>query len=129
MSWSTSYRENGSDVVKHTFEWVSDASGNATIPSGFAVSGYITRVVIIPSGSAAPTTLYDLTMTDEDGVDVLAGRGANMSATATLSMCPGTPINDGTTASVVPVVVDSILTLNVANAGNAKAGTVVVYVR
>ena len=129
MVWSQNYRQNGSDIVKHTFEWVSDGSGNATIPSLVAISGYITRVVIVPSAVAAPTTLYDLTLTDENGVDALSGLGANMSASATLSTCPGTPINDGTTASVIPVIVDGILTLNVSNAGATKAGTVIVYVR
>ena len=129
MVWSQQYRQNGSDVVKHTFEWESDASGDATLPSDLGVSGYITRVVIIPSSDAAPTADYDLTLTDENGVDVLAGLGTDMSASATISICPGTPINDGTTASVIPVIVDGILTLNVSNAGDTKAGTVVVYVR
>jgi len=129
MAWSQVYRANGSDIVKHTFDWVSAADGTATLASGQAVSGKIERVVIIPSGSAAPTTLYDLTLTDVESVDTLAGQGANLSATVTLNICPGTPLKDGTTTSVIPMVVDGVLTLNVTNAGNAKAGSVVVYVR
>lgn len=129
MAWSQSYRQNGSDIVKHTFAWVSNASGAATVASTAVISGAIQRVVIIPSGTAAPTTLYDLTLTDSDSVDCLAGQGANMSATVTLNTCSGTPLKDGTTTSVIPMVVDSILTLNVTNAGDTKAGTVVVYVR
>ena len=129
MGWSQVYRANGSDVVKHTFTWTSAADGTATVASDQAVSGQILRVVIIPSASAAPTTLYDLTLTDPNSVDVLAGQGANMSATATLSTCPGTPLKDGTTTSVIPMVVDGILTLNVTNAGDTKAGTVILYVR
>ena len=129
MPWSQSYRQNGSDVVKHTFTWVSDSGGAATVASDIAISGQIVRVVIIPSGTAAPTTLYDMTLTDSNSVDVLAGQGANLSATVTANVCPGTPLKDGTTVSVVPMVVDSVLTLNITNAGNAKAGTVIVYVR
>jgi hypothetical protein len=129
MPWSQDYRENGTDVVKHTFDWVSAADGSATLPSGLAVSGQIQRIVIDPSGSAAPSTLYDLTLTDEDGVDVLAGQGANLSETTTTSFCPGTPLKDGTTTSTYPTVVDGILTLNITNAGDTKAGKVVVYVR
>lgn len=129
MSWSQSYRLNGSDIVKHTFDWVSDSSGNATIASTVPVSGVIHRVVIVPSASAAPTTLYDVTLTDAEGIDVLAGQGANLSETVASSVCPGTALKDGTTVSITPTIVDGILTINVANAGNTKAGKVVVYVR
>lgn len=117
MVWSQDYRVNGTDVVKHTFDWVSNVSGAATLPSTLAVSGQIQRVVIVPSA------------TDEDGLDVLAGQGANLSATVASSVCPGVPLKDGTTVGVVPVVVDSVLTLNITNAGDTKAGKVVVYVR
>lgn len=129
VGWSQAYRQNGTDLVEHTFEWLSDASGNATLPSWLAVSGQIERVVFIPSSSVAPTSLYDVTLTDEDGVDVLAGQGANLSATLKSSVKPGIPLKDGTTTSTVPTVVDGILTLNVSNAGDSKGGTVLVYVR
>lgn len=129
MVWSMNHRQNGSDVVKHTFDWVSAADGTATLPSGLAVSGKIERVVIVPSASAAPTTLYDATLTDANGIDVLAGQGANLSATVASSVCPGTPLKDGTTTSVTPTTVDGVLTLNISNAGDTKAGSVIVYVR
>ncbi len=129
MAWSQSYRQNGTDIVKHTFDWVSDGSGNATLASTVPVSGVIHRDVFVPSASAAPTTLYDVTLTDAEGIDVLAGQGANLSATLAASVCPGTPLKDGTTVNVAPTTVDGILTLNVTNAGSAKAGKVVVYVR
>ena len=127
MPWVQSYRQNGSDVVKHTFDFVADGAGAATVASTLPVSGEIQRVVIIP-GSPTPTALYDLTLTDSDGVDCLAGQGANVAA-GNINICPGTPLKDGTTVSVVPMVVDSVLTLNVTNAGAAGAGKVVVYVR
>lgn len=128
MGWSQSYRQNGSDVVKHTFEWESDVDGNATLASGLAVSGRIERVVFDP-GPVAPTADYDATLTDENGIDVLGGQGANLHTTNSSSVCPGVPLKDGTTTSVVPVVVDGILTLNVSAAGDTKSGKVVVYVR
>ena len=123
------YRRNGTDVVKHTFEWVSDADGNGTLVSGTAVSGQIERVVFIPSDVTAPTASYDVTLTDEDGIDVLSGQGVNLSETVASSVRPGTPLRDGTTVSVISTVVDGLLTLNVSNAGDSKAGRVVVYVR
>lgn len=129
MTWSQSYRRNGSDVVKHTFEWESDALGAAAVPSGLPVSGRIERVVFVPSAVTAPTAAYDVTLTDSDGIDVLAGEGANLSETTASHICPGLSITDGTTLGVTPIVVDGILTLNVTNAGNSKAGRVDVYVR
>lgn len=129
MPWSQNYRTNGTDVVKHTFSWVSDGSGNASVASGLPVSGAIERVVFIPSASAAPSALYDVTLLDENGIDVLSGRGADRAASGNVALCPGTPMSDGTTTSTTKVVVDGILTLNVANAGASKAGSVVVYVR
>lgn len=129
MGWSVANRRNGSDVVKHTFDWTSDGSGNATVPSGVPVSGTIERIVVVPSASAAPTNLYDVTLTDADSVDVMAGQGANLAASGNSHVCPGVPLKDGTTTGVVPVCVDSILTLNVSNAGASKSGKIVVYVR
>lgn len=140
MAWSMDYRKFGADIVKHVFEWTSDGSGNATLASGVlgsnglisqgaAVSGAIARVVFIPSATAAPTNLYDVTLTDADGVDVLSGQGANLSDTAAYSVCPGIPLKDGTTTSTILVIVNSVLTLNVSNAGASKSGKVVVYVR
>ena len=128
MGWSQSYRQNGSDVVKHTFEWTSDSGGAATIPSLVAVSGAIARVVFIPDANA-PTDNYDVTLTDSDGIDVLAGQGTDLDTAVASSVCPGIPLTDGTTTSVLLTVVDSILTLNVTNAGDSNAGKVVVYVR
>lgn len=128
MPWLQSYRQNGSDVVKHTFTFVADGSGNATVASGLPVSGEIKRVIIDP-GSPAPTALWDITLTDEDGYDVMAAQGANLDAALNAFICPGTPLKDGVTTSVVPMVVDSVLTLNVSNAGAGAQGKVVVYVR
>ena len=129
MPWLISYKKNGSDVVKQTFEWVSDGSGNASVVGGLLASGEIQRVVFVPSTTEAPTANYDITLTDANGVDVLAGQGANLAASGNTHVCPGLPLKDGTTTSVVPIVVDSILTLNVSNAGASKAGSVIVYLR
>lgn len=129
MGWSMDYRKYGADIVKHVFEWTSDGSGNATVVSEVGISGAIARVVFIPSASAAPTANYDATLTDADSVDVLSGQGTNLSDTVSYSVCPGIPLKDGTTTSTILVIVNSVLTLNITNAGAAKSGKVVVYVR
>lgn len=70
-----------------------------------------------------------MTLTDPDGINVLAGQGAGLVVPGNSHVCPGVPLKDGTTTSVVPIVVDGVLTLAVSGAGAAKSGTVVVYVR
>lgn len=106
--------------------WTSDASG---VVSGTTVhvEGVIERVVFVPgAGGVQPTDAYDLLLNDADGVDVLAGKGANLSQTNKTQVCPF--IGDGTTTNK-PVAVAGTLELVAANAGNAKSGTVVLYVR
>jgi hypothetical protein len=106
--------------------WTSDAAGAV---SGTLVhaSGELVRVVFIPgTGGVVPTTLYDVTIEDADGLDVLAGKGANLSEVNKTQIVP--LIGDGTTTQQ-RVALSSTLELKVANAGNAKQGTVVLYYR
>lgn len=109
------------------WDWTCDASGNVSgIPSTH-ISGVIERAVFAPgAGGAQPTDAYDVTLLDDDGLDVLAGRGTNLS-NATKSH--STPlIGDGTTTDQ-KVAIDGQLNLVVANAGNAKQGRVKLYYR
>lgn len=131
-------------VRKVKFAWTSDAAGavngiktdgtgSPTIVGVAAapafISGTIVGVTFIPSASAAPTALYDVTLKDDEGVDVLAGQGADLSATVTTRVKPGQSFKDGTTTSLDPIPIDDVLELVVTNAGNAKQGTVVLYLR
>jgi hypothetical protein len=116
------------DVVKYTWSWTSAADGTVSSASPYKISGEILRVVFNP-GATAPTTLYDITLTDENSMDVLAGQGGNLSEVNTTNVCPGVPLKDGTTTSTRPIAVHDTLTLNVTNAGDSKQGTVDVYVR
>ena len=106
-------------VKKITFAWTSTAGGAADAPTVATFSGKIEALVTIPDAVDAPTTLYDVTVTDADGVDVLAGAGANRSATATELVL----------ASSLGIVANDLLTVNITNAGAAKKGRVVVYLR
>lgn len=125
---TTRYRAADSDVVRITIDWTSHTDGTVTQAFPKAYSGIIERVVFNP-GATAPTDLYDVTITDDQGVDVLAGQGANLSTSATSHVKPGIPFKDGTTTSVAPVVIDDTLTLNITNAGSGKVGAIVVYLR
>lgn len=116
-------------VRKFSINWTSDASGDVSGTQTAYLSGVIARVAFVPgSGGSAPTNLYDVTLLDESGLDVLAGQGANLTTSAS-AVVPGVPLKDGTTTSVHPCHIDDKLELRVANAGNAKSGTVILYLR
>lgn len=110
-------------IKKIKIAWTSDASGNVNGGAALSTkvySGKIIAVQTVPSGGGtAPTTLYDLVLNDADGFDVLLGAGANRSATVTESVADAS----------LGAVVESTLELVVSNAGNAKQGTVYIFVR
>lgn len=113
-------------VLKVKFAWVSDASSGAVTSAStgnvtpFEVVGIPMRLTTVPSGGdTAPTADYDITIVDEDGVDILNGLGADRSATAT---------QNKTQLDGLIMFAATSLTLTVAAAGNSKAGTVYLYV-
>lgn len=81
-------------------------------------SGELVRFITDP-GATAPTAAYDVTILDEDGVDVLIGAGADRSATATEQVL----------GSSLGYIFDTKLTLEIAAAGDAKIGTVYLYIK
>ena len=98
--------------------WVSDASGDVSgTASSKRYDGALLMLATVPSATA-PTTLYDLTVLDGNGLDVLAGTGADRSATVTEYV-----------VASLGAVAESTLTVTVANAGNAKGGTVYLWIR
>ena len=107
-------------IKKITWTWTSDASGD--VDGTLTVSAYngvLERLVTVPDGDAAPTDNYDVTILDEDGVDVLMGGGADRDTANT----------EQVGASSLGVVANDRLELVVANAGNATSGTVYLYLR
>lgn len=125
MAVTVSYSETRR-VQKVTLTWVSDGAGAAS-GSTKKVSGNVYRVVFIPSSLTAPTENYTAILTDTDGVDVLMGYGGlGLSATITRSVVPMEMDTAGQPA--FPFVVDGVLTLTIAGAGNTKAGTVILYI-
>ncbi len=110
-----------SRTARYTFTWAANASGavSGDTTTITFVSGTIARVELIPdSGGTQPTDLYDLTLLDEHGIDILAGAGANLSnSTGALVARPDIPVISGEAFQLV-----------IANAGNAKGGTVKVWI-
>ena len=99
----------------YRFTWTSDGSAGSVTENPLVVApGRLVSLKCIPSGgSTAPTDLYDLTLLDADGYDLLGGVGANL-GTASGSLLQWNP----------PVVFHGgPLTPTIANAGNSKIGT------
>jgi hypothetical protein len=118
----TTTEVNWARVKKVTFVWTSSAGGAADATTSQSYTGEIIRAVQIPdSGGTQPTDLYDVVVTDGDGADVLHGTGANLSNAAATNKHGA---KDG-----LGTVVNSTLTLAVTNAGNAKGGKTIVYIR
>jgi hypothetical protein len=107
-------------VKRVKFAWTAHTDGVVT---GVATTGYYTgkieRLVTDPDGVTAPTALYDITIVDDDGYDVLAGAGADRSATVTEQVL----------ASSLGVVVASKLTFAASAAGSGGKGVAWVYLR
>ncbi len=124
MAGTVTYTSETSDMrgdktksyEKIQWSWTSTAGGVADKATTETYTGHVFLCVTDPDDSAAPTDLYDITITDGDGVDVLNGDGADR-ATATTEQFVA-----------FGFVFNSTLTLNVTNAGNAKSGVVTLYV-
>lgn len=104
--------------IQYTIAWTSSAGG-AVSGNAFTVKpGKLYSVRFIP-GTPTPSDLYDVTITDSVLADFLSGQGANLSASAAsqLLWSPGIFQSGVATLDIV-----------VANAGNAKSGTVVLIV-
>jgi len=108
----------GSPVSIIIWTFLSSAGGAASEQTK-KVSGKVKRMVTNPDNTDTPSANWDLTITDEDGVDILEGEGANRD-----------PAGAGTSegyAFTISELIASKLTFTVANAGAAKKGVVKLY--
>lgn len=107
--------------------WTSNGSGAYTESIG--LTGFLMQVEFVPSGTAAPTDLYDITMPNANGFDVLAGTGANLSTSTPSRKSPCATASDGTNSGLIPIFVSGTHTFTVANAGAGKSGTVTLWLK
>lgn len=103
-----------------TWAFTTDADGDASEQSE-TLNGKISRAVTNPDNTDTPTAGWDLTIKDEDGVDMLCGNGADRDASGSKASeqafpCPGN------------LAIASKLTFTVSNGGNTKKGTVKLYI-
>ena len=98
------------------------SAGGAVSEETKKVSGTVKRAVTNPDGAPdTPTTGWDLTIEDEDGVDILGGTGADRDP-------GGTGVSEQAVPCPKDPAVASKLTFKIANAGNAKKGVAKLYI-
>ena len=100
-----------------TVSWTSTAAG-AVVVSGIYLEGLVTKVVFA-NGTATPTNLYDVTITDQDSIDVLGGDGANIAVASSVVKVPQLDSLDA--------YVQGRHTVTISNAGDSKNGTLRIY--
>jgi hypothetical protein len=104
-------------IKKVKFAVTSDSDGTADATTTEKIDGLLVLVCTDP-GATAPTDNWDLELKDSDGVDLLAGQGANRDTANTEY------INSG-----MGGLAKDTLTMSVTNAGDSKTLTVYAYFR
>ena len=115
----TIIEHNLGSVQKIAWSWTSTAGGAADLVSVEAYTGKVLACTTDP-GAAAPTDNYTLTITDGGGEDILLGAGlANRDTSNTEHLLEAN----------LGAVSNSLITMNITGAGNAKAGEVFLWIR
>lgn len=104
------------------FPWTSSSGGAVTeVGSLTGITGVIFGVYFDPDGTDQPTALYDVTIINDDGFDVLMGLGADLAQAASDSGNKRTPL---TVDGQLVTLYNETLTPAISNAGDAKKGIV-----
>lgn len=120
----THTEQTHSSVRKIVWDWLSEDgganAGKAQHSTDFAFDGALMMVATVPdTGGTKPSDNYTVKLLDTDGVDLLAGQAVgNRDDTVAQYLTSG-----------MAGPATSKLTLYVEGAGNAKGGTVYVYLR
>lgn len=126
---TVAYKQHSSVKVA-VVTWTSAADGSFT--ADVELDGEILKVVTNPDGTVAPTDNYDITLVDEDGIDIAAGLLANRDTANSEEVYPYkelTLTGTATDRAIRPIVHSGKVTFTVANAGNAKSGVARIFYR
>lgn len=126
MAAMTVVREEAGGIERITISWTSDSGGAVTQSDN--LSGIIYRVVTDPDATA-PTDNYDLTAIDAYGLDVFNTKGVDRDTANTEHFCPVLAVADGAVTSVVSIAHFGDVTMTIANAGNAKVGRIIIFMK
>ncbi|MCP4668837.1 MAG: hypothetical protein GY849_21070 [Deltaproteobacteria bacterium] len=123
---TTSNFDVGTGLTILTFTWTSTSGGAVSSVGGIGpVTGMVHGVQFVPDGTAKPSALYDVTIVDGAGLDVLMAAGANLPQAATDTTNFQTPLNAD---SAKIVLYNAVLTPAITNAGDTKAGVIYLYI-
>lgn len=129
---TTSEVAGGAGVREYSIAWTSDASGAVSGNTVVLGAGTIIAVEFVPgAGGVQPTDLYDVTFTDAEGVNMFdAGDGTSIGANlSNANASHKVPFVGGGAVTYVRMWLHGgDYTPVVAAAGNAKQGTINVYV-
>lgn len=114
-------------VTKITWDWTSDASGDAEETTDIPITGLSMRVVAVADETDTPTDDYDLTITDENGQDILEGDGLDLPNGDGAGEDRVKSLSTDVNSSGVPVTLKDELTFTISNAGDSKKGQVILY--
>lgn len=121
MAMSFSYESLG-DWLVVTATWTSDGAGDASGTTA-RIIGSLIKGTTVPDGSTPPTVDYDITLADEEGIDLLAPCQQNLADRSDSTAQAAYFVFSGTAEQIAtyPAVADAV-TVTVANAGDTKAG-------
>ena len=125
---SVTARRHGSIRIA-VIDWVSSDTGTATATVN--LDGQLLKFVTNP-GAVAPTDSYDITLVDEDGLDVANGLLADRDTANSEVVYPFAEVTlggTGTDAAALPLYHGGPVTFTLASAGDTKAGQLKVYMR
>ena len=106
----------------YVLAWVNDSSGDFTATANSqGINGVVMMAESIPSGTAVPTDQYDVTLKNDQSIDVFGGALGNLSNTTAGETMP---LLNGSYGAI-PVM--GTLTIDITNAGNSKGGTIRIH--
>lgn len=121
--YTTRYLNLPGDVDIWVLDWTAHTDGSFTnATTRWAVDGYVFMVIVNP-GATAPTGSYDVTLLDSDGMDIMGGELANLSATVTAQFVPKIDSVYGTRFVRGPLT----MTLS-GNSVNGAVGEIIIYI-
>ena len=107
-------------VKKIKCVWLSDdGTGDVSGTTTNFYDGRILGACTVPDGVAPPDDNYNITVEDEDGVDIALGA----------LLLRDTAITEFVAEALMAGVAHSALTVNITDAGNANAGVLYLYIR
>lgn len=107
-------------------DWLSDDTDGDVTGTTKVISGYLLKGVTDPDAVAAPTNLYDIVLTDDEGSNILGNCFDDLLNRSNVAIeSVDFEISDGKfSIAERPCVCDPI-TVSITNAGNVKQGRLV----